>query len=129
MAYPCRSVLIADDYQDSADLYAAYLEGQGLTVSLARDGVEAVELARRQLPDVIVLDLGLPRMDGWEAAACLRADERTCQIPIIALSGHTLPEDINRARVAGCDSVLSKPCLPEELLAEIQRVSALRSIQ
>lgn len=115
-------VLIVEDYADAREMYAAYLKLSGFRVAEAASGEEALARAVELLPDAIVMDLALPGIDGWEATRRLKGDARTARIPIIALSGHTLPRHLNAAREAGCDVVLVKPCLPDALVAEIRRV-------
>jgi CheY-like chemotaxis protein len=74
------------------------------------------------MPDIILMDLALPRMDGWEATRRLKSDDRTRHIPIVALTGHALAGHAEGARQAGCDSFVTKPCLPDALVAEIKRM-------
>jgi CheY-like chemotaxis protein len=89
-------------------------------------GIEAIEKAAELMPDIILMDLALPKMDGWEATRRLKIDERTRHIPIVALTGHALAGHAEGARQAGCDSFVTKPCLPDALVAEIQRMLAAR---
>jgi two-component system cell cycle response regulator DivK len=103
-------------------MYAVYLTYSGYDVVEAGDGKEAVEVAGRTMPDVIVMDLTLPIMDGWEATRRLKADERTRHIPIIALTGHAVAGQSREAREAGCDAFLAKPCLPEMLVEKVQEL-------
>ena len=93
-------------------------------VAEAANGFEALEQATRLLPDLIVMDLSLPGLDGWEATRRLKADERTRHIPVLALTSHALEGFSEGARAAGCDGFVTKPCLPEELVAEIRRLLA-----
>jgi CheY-like chemotaxis protein len=76
------------------------------------------------LPDIILMDLALPKMDGWEATRQLKSDPRTSHIPIVALTGHALAGHAERAKKAGCDAFVTKPCLPDALVAEIQKMLA-----
>ncbi len=115
-------MLIADDDADSRTIVRALLEFQGRDVLEVSDGAEAVGAARALRPDVIVLDLVMPGMDGWRAAAALRADPRTRNIPILALTAAALPDDRERALAAGCDRVLSKPISLGELAAVIDEL-------
>jgi two-component system cell cycle response regulator DivK len=115
-------ILVVDDFEDNRAMYAVYLTYCGYDVAEAADGEEAVEVARRRLPDAIVMDLSLPVMDGWEATRRLKADERTRHIPIIALTGHALAGHSRGAREAGCDAFLAKPCLPEMLVDKVQEL-------
>lgn len=119
-------VLVVEDYQDAREMYTAYLQFSGYRVAEATDGFEAVEKSIELLPDIILMDLALPRMDGWEATRRLKSDDRTKDIPIVALTGHALAGFAEGARLAGCDAFVTKPCLPDALVAEIQRMLASR---
>ena len=115
-------VLLVDDTEDNRDVYAQYLTMSGFRVELAVDGVEAVEKAARVKPDVIVMDLSMPRLDGWAATRQIKAAPETSAIPVIALSGNAASESKLRALQAGCSGYLTKPCLPDVLVAEIRRL-------
>ena len=115
-------VLVVEDYQDAREMYAAYLQFSGYRVAEATNGVEAIEQAQQLMPDIILMDLALPKMDGWEATRRLKSDDRTRNIPIVALTGHALAGHAEGARQAGCDSFVTKPCLPDALVAEIKRM-------
>lgn len=115
-------VLVVEDYQDAREMYAAYLQFSGYEVAEATNGVEAIEKTQELLPDIVLMDLALPRMDGWEATRRLKSDERTRHIPIVALTGHALAGHAEGARQAGCDAFVTKPCLPDALVAEIKRL-------
>jgi two-component system, cell cycle response regulator DivK len=115
-------VLVVEDYQDAREMYAAYLQFSGFDVAEAGNGVEAIEKAQALLPDIVLMDLALPRMDGWEATRRLKSDPRTRHIPIVALTGHALAGHAEGAREAGCDAFVTKPCLPDALVAEIKRL-------
>ena len=115
-------VLVVEDYQDAREMYAAYLQFSGFEVAEAGNGIEAIEKTRELLPDIVLMDLALPRMDGWEATRRLKNDERTKHIPIVALTGHALAGHAEGAREAGCDAFVTKPCLPDALVAEIRRL-------
>ena len=125
-AKPEPLVLVVEDYQDAREMYAAYLQFSGYRVAEATNGLEAIERATELLPDIILMDLALPKMDGWEATRRLKLDEKTRHIPIVALTGHALAGHAEGARQAGCDSFVTKPCLPDALVAEIKRMLALR---
>lgn len=116
------TVLVVDDYRDAREMYAEYLRFAGFHVAEAATGLEAVEKAFETHPDIILMDLSLPVMDGCEATRHLKADPRTSPIPIIALTGHALAGYPERAREAGCDAFIAKPCLPEDLIVEIRRL-------
>jgi two-component system cell cycle response regulator DivK len=115
-------VLLVDDYRDARDMYGQYLEYSGYQVSQAANGVEALQRALEDQPAIILMDLSLPIMDGWEATRRLKADQRTAGIPVVALTGHALAGVSERAKEAGCDAFVTKPCLPEDLVREIKRV-------
>jgi CheY-like chemotaxis protein len=117
-------VLVVEDYQDAREMYAAYLQFSGYRVAEATNGLEAIERTLELMPDIILMDLALPKMDGWEATRRLKSDDRTKHIPIVALTGHALAGHAEGARQAGCDSFVTKPCLPDALVAEIQRMLA-----
>lgn len=104
-----RRVLIVEDNVDNIELVRFLLERAGYQVLSATNGVEGVETARREQPDLILMDLSMPEMDGWNATARLKADEQTRGIPVLALTAHTLPGDRKRAIDAGCDGYISKP--------------------
>ena len=115
-----RLVLLVDDCQDTRELYAEYLELSGFDVKEAEDGIVAIDEAVRMRPDVIVMDMSLPKMDGREAARQLRADERTRSIPLVMISGYdleTLP--LNEGL---WDHYLGKPCPPDKLVSVIGRL-------
>jgi CheY-like chemotaxis protein len=115
-------VLIVDDYPDAREMYAEYLQYSGFDVIEASNGIEAIERAADSRPNIILMDLSLPVMDGWEATRRLKADKRTTDIPIVALTGHALAGILDGAKKAGCDAFVTKPCLPEDLVKEIRRV-------
>ena len=115
-------ILVVDDYQDAREMYAEYLQFSGFRVAEAKTGNEAIEKAFELRPDLILMDLSLPGMDGWEATRQLKADERTRRIPVVALTGHALAGASEGARKAGCDSFVTKPCLPDDLVVEVRRM-------
>jgi CheY-like chemotaxis protein len=117
-------VLVVDDFADNREMYSEFLTFSGYEVVEARNGKEAIDAAFQRTPDIIIMDLSLPVMDGWEATRRLKADERTRKIPVVALTGHALAGHSKGARDAGCDSFLAKPCLPDQLVAEIRRMLA-----
>lgn len=116
------TVLLVDDYPDAREMYSEYLQFSGYDVVEAANGMEALQRAVDTTPDIILMDLSLPIMDGWEATRRLKADERTAEIPVVALTGHALAGISEGARQAGCDAFVTKPCLPEDLVREIQKV-------
>ena len=115
-------VLVVDDVKDAREMYALYLTTKGFRVMEAADGEHAFELALAQRPALVVMDLGLPKMDGWEATRRIKADPRTCRIPVLALSGHAYSDSMQRAQDAGVDAFFRKPCLPATVLAKIREL-------
>jgi two-component system, cell cycle response regulator DivK len=115
-------VLIVDDAPDNRDIYNDFLTFSGYRVAEATNGEEAVELATELLPDVILMDLSLPGMDGWEATRRIKKNDRTKHIPIVALTGHALEGHEKGAKDAGCDGFIAKPCPPDVLEAELRRM-------
>jgi two-component system, cell cycle response regulator DivK len=122
-----RVVLIVDDFDDNREMFAEYLEIMGFRVLQASTGDEAVELAIRELPAVVLMDVTLPGIDGWEATRRIKADARAARVPIIALTGRSHDEAAPKAKAAGCAALLVKPCLPDAVVAEIERVLAAAS--
>jgi len=116
------AVLIVDDVEDTRFLYQRFFEWHGATVDVAADGASALVQAHRTRPDVIVLDLAMPRMTGWEVLHALKADPRTADIPVVVVSGQDARAS---ATMAGAESYFEKPCLPDVLLREVQRVFTL----
>jgi two-component system cell cycle response regulator DivK len=115
-------VLVVDDYPDAREMYSEYLQFSGFDVVEAANGMEALQRAIDDQPDIILMDLSLPVMDGWEATRRLKADTRTAAIPVVALTGHALAGISEGAKKAGCDAFVTKPCLPEDLVKEIHKV-------
>jgi two-component system cell cycle response regulator DivK len=121
-------VLVVDDYPDAREMYGEYLDYCGFEVLEAANGMEALQRAIDARPDIILMDLSLPVMDGWEATRRLKADKRTSSIPVVALTGHALAGISEGAKEAGCDSFVTKPCLPEDLVKEIRKVLGRPSV-
>jgi CheY-like chemotaxis protein len=119
-------VLVVEDYADAREMYAEYLRFTGFRVAEARNGQEALARAQELRPDVVLMDLALPLMDGWEATRRLRVDPRTSQVLIVALTGHALAGHAEGARRAGCDAFVTKPCLPDDLVDVIRRLLEAR---
>ncbi len=122
MGRPLPLLLVVEDFEELYELYSDFLAGAGYAVAGSSTGEHAIDEARRLLPDAIIMDLGLPRMNGWEAIQLLKTDPRTSHIPVLALTGHVQRRFADLAREAGADTVLLKPCLLDELLAEIARL-------
>jgi two-component system, cell cycle response regulator DivK len=114
-----KKILIVEDVELSRDLLVQMLEGE-YTIIAADDGAAALELAQREHPDLILMDLSMPVVDGWEATRRLKADPELADIPIVALTAHAMRGDEERARASGCDDYLSKPIDEDELLAKLK---------
>ena len=112
-------ILLVDDFDDAREMYRDYLAFSGFRVETACDGREAVDKARVLSPDLILMDLSLPVVDGWEATRILKGDAATRHLTIVALSAHAMNADGDRARAAGCDGFIPKPCLPSDLVTQI----------
>jgi two-component system cell cycle response regulator DivK len=121
VAHESPLVLVVDDDRDGREMYTATLQRAGFRVEQAADGYEAVDKGYKMRPDVILMDLLMPRLDGWEVIGWLKSNRNTTGIPIVAVTG-AQPEQRELARQAGVLSVLVKPCPPETLLNEIRRV-------
>jgi len=119
-------VLVVDDDRDGRDMYTATLAAAGFRVEQAIDGFEAVDKGFKLRPDLILMDLLMPRLDGWEVIGWLKNNRNTHDIPILAVTG-AQPEQRDLARDAGVHSVLVKPCPPDALLAAIRTVLAERT--
>jgi CheY-like chemotaxis protein len=123
-------VLIVEDQYDLRLLYVQHLTTSGFDVIEASNGAEGIDHTSARLPDVVLMDLSLPVLDGWEATRRLKANARTAHIPIVALTAHDGSGELERATLAGCDWFVPKPCPPASLVTEIRRVlTAPRSPQ
>lgn len=120
-------VLLVEDFEDAREMYRDYLEFSGFRVETARDGREAIEKARALRPHLILMDLSLPGIDGWQATRTLKTDPATADLTVVALSAHALAPEGDRARDAGCDGFIAKPCLPPDLVSEIGRYLRLQA--
>ena len=121
-----RKILVVEDYSDARDMYVDLLRFEGFDVVIAVNGQEAVDTARSENPDVILMDLSLPLLDGCEATRMLKADGRTKDIPVLAITGHVLGPMQQSATDSGAVDVLGKPCLPADLVARIRSLLAAR---
>lgn len=118
-------ILYVEDNEDNAAMLSAWLEIEGdLEVIVATSGAQGVELAVREAPDLVLMDLYLPGMTGFEAARQIRANEDSRGIPIIALSAHAMEDDRVKALAAGCDEFETKPIVYTRLIAKIRRLLA-----
>lgn len=116
-----KTVLLVEDNEDNRIIYSTVLRHVGYDVVEAEDGHQAVALARSALPDLILMDISIPGMDGWEATRILRRDPKTKSIPIIALTAHALADDRERAIQVGFTAYLAKPVEPRTVVAEVRR--------
>jgi len=116
-----QRVLLVEDNEDNRTIYSTVLRYLGYEVIEAEDGLRAVALARSEHPDLILMDISIPGMDGWEATRVLRADPATRAIPIVALTAHALADDRKRAAEVGFSSYLAKPIEPNAVVAEVRR--------
>jgi two-component system, cell cycle response regulator DivK len=119
-------VLIVEDETDLRRLYAQQLIYSGFDVIEAGNGADAIARTTSHAPDVVLMDLSLPVVDGWEATRRLKADNRTAHIPVVALTAHDGSGELQRATNAGCDWFVPKPCPPDALIVEVKRVLAGR---
>lgn len=113
-------ILLVEDNEMNRDMLSRRLMRRGYEVVLALDGAEAVSLCERTQPDLIIMDLGLPVMDGWEATRRIKAAAATRHIPVIALTAHALNGEEQKAREAGCDDFETKPVELPRLLAKME---------
>lgn len=121
-------ILLVEDNEMNRDMLSRRLIRRDFAVIIAVDGAEGIEKARAEMPDIILMDMSLPVLDGWEATRQLKADSRTASIPIIALTAHAMAEDERRARDAGCDDFDVKPVELTRLLEKISALTAGDSI-
>jgi CheY-like chemotaxis protein len=117
-------VLLVEDNEANRDMLSRRLERHGYRISIATDGREGLAAARRERPDLILMDMNLPEIDGWEATRQLKADAETCHIPVIALTAHAMVSDRHRALGAGCDDYDTKPIELPRLRSKIDALVA-----
>ena len=116
-----QTVLLVEDNEDNRIIYSTVLRHVGFVVIEAGDGLQAIALARSAKPDLILMDISIPEIDGWEATRILRADPETQSIPIVALTAHAMADDRERAAEIGFTSYLAKPVEPRAVVAEVRR--------
>jgi CheY-like chemotaxis protein len=117
-------ILVVDDFEDGRELVRDILIYGGFRVAEAATGPDALDMTRSLRPALLVLDLALPGIDGWEVTRRLKRDPTTNPIPILALTAHAEGAALERARTAGCDAVMTKPCAPDELIAQVRSMTA-----
>ena len=121
MAESSKTVLLVEDNEDNRTVYRTILEHFGYRVVEARNGEDGIRMAREDLPDLILMDISIPLVDGWEATRILKADPATSTIPVIALTAHALATDRAKAQEVGCDGYLAKPVEPRRVVEEVQK--------
>lgn len=121
MADAAKTVLLVEDNEDNRTVYRTILEHFGYGVIEARNGEDGVRMAREGQPALILMDISIPLIDGWEATRILKSDPATSEIPIIALTAHALATDRAKAQEVGCDGYLAKPCEPRRVVSEVER--------
>ena len=121
MSDSSKTVLLVEDNEDNRTVYRTILEHFGYEVIEARNGEDGVRMAREDHPDLILMDISIPLIDGWEATKILKGDPATSDIPIIALTAHALATDRAKAQEVGCDGYLAKPVEPRVVLEEVRR--------
>jgi CheY-like chemotaxis protein len=121
MADAAKTVLLVEDNEDNRTVYRTILEHFGYGVIEARNGEDGVRMAREGRPALILMDISIPLIDGWEATRILKNDPATSEIPIIALTAHALATDRAKAQEVGCDGYLAKPCEPRRVVSEVER--------
>jgi two-component system cell cycle response regulator DivK len=119
-------ILIVEDQLELRRLYVQHLTISGFDVIEASNGEDGIASTSAQLPDVVLMDLSLPIVDGWEATRRLKSDARTAHIPVVALTAHDGSGELQRATSAGCDWFVPKPCPPDALITEVRRVLSKR---
>ena len=115
-------ILLVEDQEMNRDMLSRRLKKRGYEVSIAVDGAEGVEKARSESPDLILMDMSLPVMDGWEATRTLKADDATRSIPVIALTAHAMSTDREKALAAGCDAYETKPVELPRLIETMEKL-------
>jgi CheY-like chemotaxis protein len=116
-----KTVLLVEDNEDNRIVYSTILQHFGYVVMEALNGEEGIAKARAERPDLILMDISIPVIDGWEATQVLKRDPETRGIPIIALTAHALASDREKAMEVGCDSYLAKPCEPKAVVSEVEK--------
>ncbi|MDH5556319.1 MAG: response regulator [Alphaproteobacteria bacterium] len=119
-----KRILVVEDNEMNRDMLCRRLARKGFTILTAADGEQGINVAMAEMPDVIIMDLSLPRIDGWEACRRLKANQSTSAIPVIALTAHAMSTDKDKALAAGCDDFDTKPVDFARLLEKIEKASS-----
>jgi two-component system, cell cycle response regulator DivK len=122
-------ILLVDDNEVNRDMLSRRLQRRGFEVLLAQDGSQGIEVAKNKMPDLVLMDMDLPLIDGWEATRQLKGDEKTRAIPVIALTAHALRSDCDRAFQSGCSDFATKPIEFDALLDKIARSLGARTME
>jgi len=122
-------ILIMEDDDDTQGMVRFLLEYKGYDVVVAKDGKHGLEIAHQEKPDLILLDLAMPEMDGWSVAHKLKEDPATTEIPVIAVTAYTMSSDRRKALNAGCDGFISKPMNVPEFIAEVEKFLGKRKTE
>ena len=124
-----KTILLVEDNPHNRKIFSGMLTHHGFRVREAETGELALQMVKEELPDLILMDLSIPGIDGWECTRRLKADPNTKTVPIIALTAHAMRGDEDRARAAGCDGYLSKPISPKKVVEEVRAFLAPKSEQ
>ena len=117
-----KTVLLVEDNEDNRIVYAMMLEYHGYKIIEATNGEDAIRIAHEEKPDIILMDISIPGVDGWTATQRIKENPDSQGIPIVAVTAHALPEHRERAEQLGCDGFLTKPCEPRRLLEEVEKL-------
>jgi len=123
------NILVADDDENNRVIMKLALARAGYTVLLAKDGKEALDMIERERPALVLMDLSMPVLTGWEAVRQMKANEHLRDIPVFAFTAHAIAGDESRAREAGCDGYLSKPCTPHRVVEVVAQRLQQRAAQ
>ena len=121
---PGRRILLVEDNADNQFIYKMVLQHSGFTVTTASDGLTGLAMAKADHPDLILMDVAIPGMDGWQATSTLKKDKATSDIPIIILTAHALATDRAHAQEVGANGYISKPAEPKTVLAAVENMLA-----
>ena len=114
-------ILVADDDWDNRTIASESLQSAGYEVVQATNGLEVLELVEKEKPHLILLDLSMPKLDGWQTAQRLKKTPKVCDIPVIAFTAHAMLGDEQKAKASGCDDFLTKPCIPKKIIEKVKQ--------